>query len=77
LLCLGTYEVLATVRKVRRWRKHSPKLYVPVPRMQLALWLMLMIAAVLTWTTLSACVGLVILLTTQLIPFRLKKRART
>jgi len=76
-ICLGTYEVLATVRRVRRWRKPSPKLYVPDARVQLVLWLMLMIAAVLTWTTLSICAGLIILLVVQLIPFRLKKRAHT
>jgi len=76
-ICLGTYEVLATIRRVRRWRKHSPKLYVPIARVQLVLWLVLMIAAVLTWTTLSICAGLVILLAAQLIPFRLKKRVST
>ncbi|MHC4806239.1 MAG: hypothetical protein ACYTBX_08260, partial [Planctomycetota bacterium] len=77
LICLGTYEVLATVHKVRRWRKHRPKLYVPVARVQLVLWLVLMIAAVLTWTTLSLCAGLVILLAAQLVPFQLKKQPRT
>ena len=74
-ICLGAYEVLATVYKTRRWHKRSAKLYVPVPGVQVSVWLVLMIAAVLIWTTLSACAGLVVLLTVQLIPFRLKKRS--
>ena len=74
LICLGAYEVLATVYRTKRWHKRRARLYVPAPGVQVSIWFVLMIAAVLTWTILSACVGLVILLTAQLIPFRLKKR---
>jgi len=74
LLCfgLGTYEVLAAVYKTRRWHKRGAKLYVPAPGVQVPVWLALMIAAVLTLSTLSVSVGLIMLLTAQLLPFRLK-----
>jgi len=75
-ICLGTYEVLAAIYKTRRWHKRSAKLYVPVPRVQVSVWLVLMIAAVLAWITLNVCIGLIILLMAQLIPFQLKKRPR-
>ena len=75
-ICLGTFEVLETVFKTRRWYKRSAKLYVPVPRVQVLVWLVLMISAVLTWTILSVYAGLIILLIAQLIPFRVKKRSR-
>jgi len=74
-ICLGFYEVLATIYRTWRWHKRSVKLCVPVPGMQVSVWLVLMISAVLIWATLSVCVGLIILLTAQLIPFQMKKRS--
>jgi len=74
-ICLGVYEVLATIYRTWRWHKRHAKMFVPLPGVQVSVWLVLITSAVLTWTTLSVCVGLIILLTTQLIPFRVKKRS--
>jgi len=71
-ICLGTYEVLATILKTRRWYKRKAELSVPAAAVQVSAWSLLIIAAVLTWTMLSVWIGLIILLTAQLIPFRAK-----
>ncbi len=71
-ICLGTYEVLATILKTRRWHKRKAELSVPAAALQVSAWSLLIIAAVLTWTMFSIWVGLIILLTAQLIPFRAK-----
>ena len=71
-ICLGTYEVLATILKTWRWHKRKAELRVPAAAAQVSAWSLLIIAAVLTWTMLSVWVGLIILLTAQLIPIRAK-----
>jgi hypothetical protein len=71
-ICLGTYEVLATIFKTRRWHKRKAELRVPAAAVQVSAWSLLIIAAVLTWNMLSVWVGLIILLTAQLIPLRAK-----
>jgi hypothetical protein len=76
-ICLGTYEVLATIFKTRRWHKRKAELSVPADALQVSAWSLLIIAAVLTWTMLSVWVGLIILLTAQLIPFRAKVRPKS
>ena len=73
-ICLGAYEVLATVLKTRRWHQHKARLSVPLPALQVSLWWALMVGSVLTLTVLSFAVGLIMLLTAQLIPFRAKIR---
>jgi len=75
-LCLGTYEVIATIFKTRRWHKRKAELRVPAAAVQVSVWSLLIIAAVLTWTTLSVWVGLILLLTAQLIPFRAKQQPK-
>jgi hypothetical protein len=72
-LSLGAYEALATGRKARRWHKHKARLSAPFPATQVVLWWALMVSAVLTWSLLSYPVGLILLLTAQLIPFRIKE----
>jgi hypothetical protein len=71
-MCLGIYEVLATALRTRRWHKRFTELNVPAPALQVSVWSLLIIAAVLTWTMLSIWVGLIILLTAQFVPFRAK-----
>ncbi|MHC4510020.1 MAG: hypothetical protein ACYTAO_13860 [Planctomycetota bacterium] len=70
---LGAYEALATVRKARRWHKRKARLSVPFPAAQVVLWWALMVSAVLTWFLLSYPVGLILLLTALLVPFRIKE----
>jgi len=71
-ICLGTYEVLATILKTRRWYRRKADLRVPAAAVQVSAWWLLIITAVVTWTMLSVWIGLIILLTAQLIPFRAK-----
>jgi len=69
-LCLGTYVIVATILKSRRWHKAEPR--VPAPAWQLSAWSLLIIAAVLIWTMSSVWIGLIFLLAAQLIPLRVK-----
>lgn len=76
-ICLGTYIIIATILKVRRWNKRKAELSVPATTLQLSAWSLLIIGAVLTWTMLSVWIGLIFLLTAQLIPFRAKVRLKS
>jgi hypothetical protein len=72
-IALGCFEVLATIFRAKRIFKCNSKYYVPATRLQVSVWLVLIITAVIIWTISSVSIGLIILLTAQLIP-RLKKR---
>jgi hypothetical protein len=76
-ISLGTYIVLATILKTRRWHKRKAELSVPAAAMQVSAWSLLIIAAVLTWTMLSVWIGLIFLLAAQLIPFRAKVQPKS
>jgi len=76
-ICLGMYEILATILRTRRWHKRSAELNVPAAAVQVSAWSLLIIAAVLAWTMLSAWVGFIILLAAQLLPFWRKPRPKT
>ncbi len=73
-LCLGAYEVLATLRRVGRWYRRKAEVLVPIPAAQFVLWWALMLSALSIWFLLSPPVGLVLLLTAQLIPREVKAR---
>jgi len=73
-LSLGAYEVLATLRRLGRWYRRKAGVLVPIPAAQFALWLALMLSALSTWFLLSIPVGLILLLTAQLIPREVKAR---
>jgi len=75
LVILGTYEIIATIYKVRRWYKRSEKYYVPAPKIQILIWLLVIIAAMIIWNMLSVPVGLVFLLTAQIIPLKFRKKS--
>jgi hypothetical protein len=71
-ICIGAFVVLVTILKTRRWHKRKAELSVPAVAVQVSVWSLLIIAAVLTWTMLSIWIGLILLLSAQLIPFRAK-----
>lgn len=71
-ISIGTYVILATILKIRRWHKRKAELRVPAAAWQLSAWSLLIIAAVLIWTTFSVWIGLIFLLAAQLIPLRVK-----
>jgi len=76
-LCLGAYEVLATLRRVGRWYRRKAGLFAPLPAVQIALWWALMLSAPLIWLLLSPPIGLILLLAAQLIPLEVKARPKT
>jgi hypothetical protein len=71
-ICLGIYVILATILKTRRWHKRKTELNVPATALQVSVWSLLIITAVLTWYILSIWIGLIFLLAAQLIPLRAK-----
>lgn len=73
-MCLGAYEVFAGIRKTWHWYKCKARLSVPFPAFQISLWYILMVGGLLILAMLSFAVGLIVLLTAQLIPFRAKTR---
>jgi hypothetical protein len=75
LICVGIYEIISTIRKLRRWKKRRESFFVPYPNVQLWIWLLLIFSALLIWTLISAYIGFVILIVAQLIPFKLRKRS--
>jgi len=76
-LCLGAYEVFATLRRVGRWYRRKAGLFAPLPAVQIALWWALMLSAPLIWLLLSPPIGLILLLAAQLIPLEVKARPKT
>jgi hypothetical protein len=71
-LAIGISIILATILKVRRWHKRKAQLTVLAAGVQLFVWSLLIVAAVLTWALLGVWVALIFLLAAQLIPFRAK-----
>jgi hypothetical protein len=76
-IALGCFVVLATIFRIRRIYKYNSKLSVRSARWIVSIWFALIIAAVIIWTISSVSIGLIILLTAQLIPFRQKKQSGT
>jgi hypothetical protein len=62
---------------MRRWHKRKADLKVPTAALQVSAWSLLIIAAVLTWTMFSVWIGLIFLLTAQLIPLRAKHQPKS
>jgi uncharacterized membrane protein YhaH (DUF805 family) len=75
LVALGVFEVVLTVRRLRRWRRADPRWVVPVPKVQFCVWLLLAIAAAISWVAVGAVLGLVLLVTALVLPLQ-RKRAK-
>jgi hypothetical protein len=75
LLALGLYEIVAAWWKLRRLRRDDPWRYVPAPQIQMAIWAILLVGALLTWLAFSALVGLVLLLAALVLPWQRQRRA--
>jgi len=76
-ICLGTVAVFAILRKTRRWHKHKAAFSVPAPAVQVSLWWILMLAALLAWIIVGTSIGLIILLAAQFIPFRARMQPQS
>ena len=72
LLSLGIGEIAVSIWCLRRWRRQACRHYVSAPRFQIGLWLVLLVAAIAIWLAWSPPMGLVLLLTAQVLPHRRK-----
>ena len=75
LLVLGSYEIVAAVRKLRRWRRDDPRRYVPLPQVQAVAWATLLAGSVLAWLAFGAMIALVPLLAALILLWQRKRPA--
>ncbi len=68
LLCLGIIEIIASLWGLRRWHRHASRRYVPEPRLQMGIWVALLVAALTAWFVASPRLALVLLLGAQILP---------
>jgi hypothetical protein len=73
-LCLGIYIVISTLYRTKKGYKLSDKYHFPWPKAQVIVWLILFIVSLITITLINVIIGLIILLISQMIPFRINKR---
>lgn len=71
-LGVGLLLTAATVRSLRQWRKNHASLYAPLPRLQISIWISLIVIAIGCMTIGKPLIALVILLGSQFVP-RFKK----
>ncbi len=74
LFALGLYEIVASILKLRRWRRQSTRYYVPSPQLQVFAWWILLGCAAVTGAALSRWIALVFLLAALILPSRRKCR---
>jgi len=68
LLVIGSGKIAASLWVVRRWRRDAARRDVPLPSLQFAVWLALVLAAIVTWIAYAGWLGLALLLTAQVLP---------
>lgn len=74
LLAIGLGEIAASLWVVRRWRRDGARRVVPVPQLQLGVWLTLLVAAAIAWMASAGSLGLVLLLIAQIVPRSVRRR---
>lgn len=72
LLLLGTGEIGVSLLKLRR-RRQDRRRYVPLPRVQVVVWGLLLVGAVAVWLLFSVVAGLVLLLAALVLPWQRKR----
>ena len=75
LLGLGIYEIAASIRKLRRWRRKDPKRYVPWPQLQVLVWWVLLGCAVVMGIAFSRWITLIFLLAALVLPWQWNRPA--
>jgi hypothetical protein len=70
LLAIGTYEIIASLRKLSRRRYSDLHWHTPSPKIQLVIWAILLAGAVLAWVALGPVVALVFVLAALILPLR-------
>jgi hypothetical protein len=70
LLAIGTYEIIASLRKLSRWRRNDPPWHTPSPEIQLTIWAILLACVVPVWVAFNVTVALVFLLAALILPWQ-------
>ncbi len=73
-LCIGNYILIDTLYKTKKGYRLSDKFLIIFPRIQLCLWVILMITSVVIMFVISIPVAMIFVLLAQLFPFPVKKR---
>jgi hypothetical protein len=66
--CVGGAGIVWAIMGVRRWRERVSELHFPAPRLQLSLWLALVLSGVVVALCFSAAIGVLLLLLAQPLP---------
>ena len=74
-LLLAAVEIAVSWRRLRRWRRSGARRYVPLPRIQVLAWGLLLLSAVLAWAVLGALLGLLLLLAALTLPWQCRRPA--
>lgn len=75
-LGIGIVSVLAAFAILKRRKKQISGKYIPLENIQIAIWLMLLIAGIIFSAAYSLAVGLILILLAQFLPWGRKKTAR-
>ncbi len=70
----GTIETAVSLWQLYRWRRHALRYRVPVPALQIGIWLTILVVAVMVWLMGYPAVGMIFLLAAQVLPYRRKSR---
>jgi hypothetical protein len=73
LLASGTCEVVASLRKLGRWRRRDPRHYVPVAHVQVVAWWTLLGCATVAGVAFSGWIALVFLLAALVLPLQRRR----
>jgi len=73
LLGFGLYEIFASGRKLRRWRRDKSRRRDPLASLQIGAWCVLLSASVVSWVAWSPWPGVVFLLAALVLPVQRKR----
>lgn len=73
LLGLGAFEIVWTLRTLRRWRRGGQRICVPFPRFQAACWGLLVLGVVILWLLSCTLASFVLLLAALTLPWQRRK----
>jgi hypothetical protein len=74
-LLLAAVEIAASLQRLRRWRRSGTRRYVPLPRIQVIAWGILLLSAILAWALFGVLSGLVFLLAALTLPWQRTRSA--
>jgi len=73
LLGLGAFEIVWTLRTLRRWQRGGQQIRVPLARFQMTIWGLLVLGAVILWLLSCTLASFVLLLAALTLPWQRRK----